>query len=114
MTPRRIAWNRFSGERFPTGTRLVGRGTRFGNPFTVSRYGRAEALRLFRAWLRGEPEAVARAHADGWPTRWPYGADLVAVIRTELVGHDVVCPGCRLDQQCHGDIVLAVAAGTEP
>lgn len=113
-TAKRLAWNRFSGQPFPTTAKLIGRGTRYGNPFRVSRYGRPEALRLHHLWLLGGPPAVTQAHADGWRADWPHGAELVALIRSELAGRDVVCTGCDLDEDCHGDLVLTVAAGTDP
>lgn len=117
-TPRRIAWQRGSRTPYPAGARRIDRISRYGNPFRISEHGgtyaRDESLRLYRLWLQGDPQTVALAHAERWPTHWPYGAALVALIRTQLAGHDVVCTGCREDQACHGDIVLQVARGEEP
>ena len=39
--------------------------------------------------------------------------DLVAAIRRDLAGRDVSC-WCRLDEECHGDLLLAVAEGGAP
>lgn len=111
---RRLPGSRFGGP-LPLGARFVGRGSRFGNPFKTIDHGglfaRAESLGWYRRWLRGDPEAVALAYACGWSKSWPHGAQLVALIRTNLAGRDVACSGCRLDQDCHADILLAVAAG---
>lgn len=116
--PRRHAWHRGCGKSYPTGAKLVSRSTRYGNPYRLAehggRYTRDESLRWYRRWLRGDPEAVARAHADGWPINWPYGAALVALIRAELAGRDLVCTGCGIDEACHADLVLRVAAGEDP
>lgn len=119
-SPRRIPnteWSRYNGVPLPAGARLIDRRSRYGNPFTLiehgGKYTRAQSLHLHRLFLRGDPDAVAQAHADGWPTHWPYGAELVALIRTNLAGHDVVCTGCGLDEACHGDLVLRVARGEE-
>jgi uncharacterized protein DUF4326 len=66
----------------------------FANPFTVKEYGRERALELFRQGLVADPEMVSR-------------------IRTYLGGWDLAC-WCGLDQDCHGGILLRVAAGDEP
>jgi hypothetical protein len=113
-TPKRIQWNRYSGQPLPPGAKLVDRSTRYGNPFKVAKYGRERALQLHRGWLVGDPAAVAQAHADHW--RWPdlYGPALVADIRANLAGYDLVCTGCGPDDDCHADLLLRVAAGEEP
>jgi len=108
--PKRIQWLRWSGSPLPANTRLVDRSTCFGNPFKIAKHGRERALELHRGWLRGDPDAVAQAHADRW--RWPdlHGQALAALIRQRLAGYDLACPGCRLDEQCHADLLLPVAA----
>jgi hypothetical protein len=113
-TPRRIQWSRFDRMPFPAGARLVDRSGRYGNPFTVKKYGRDRALDLHRGWLRCTPDVVALALADGW--RWPdmHGRTLVDLIRANLAGHDLVCTGCGPDDQCHADLILYVASGGNP
>ena len=66
----------------------------WANPHSVKRYGLAESLRLFRLHLRANPGLVDRA-------------------RVELAGQTLAC-WCRLDQECHGDILLAVIEGEAP
>lgn len=112
-TPKRLAWKRFGGEPFPDNAKLVDRSGCYGNPYKVAKYGLVLALELHRRWLRGDPEAVALAVADGW--RWPdlNGQALVDLIRTNLVDLDLVCTGCGPDQPCHADTLLRVAADGE-
>jgi Domain of unknown function (DUF4326) len=117
--PQRLYWNRWSREPFPTGAKLISRGTGFGNPFKVPKpHTDADldhVLHWHRRYLQGDPEAVRRARDD---YRWKYhhlhGQALVQRIREKLAGHDVVCTGCPPGQRCHGDLILAVAAGAEP
>ncbi|MCK2213995.1 DUF4326 domain-containing protein [Actinomadura sp. ATCC 31491] len=55
---------------------------------------RSEVISLCREHLREHPELVERA-------------------RQELQGRDLAC-WCPLDQECHGDVLVAVVAGQEP
>ena len=54
----------------------------------------AEAVAEYRQHLRDRPE-------------------LVAAIRAQLAGSDLAC-WCKPDQECHGDVLLRIAAGGEP
>jgi Domain of unknown function (DUF4326) len=64
----------------------VTRPTRWGNPYPVKAYGRANAIRLYREHLAQHPELVEAA-------------------RRELAGKDLAC-WCPLDQPCHADVLL--------
>lgn len=101
--PRRatVTW-RHPGGKKPTNVKLIGRTTRWGNPHRLAEHGpcpvprcqgalhsRAASLQRFREDLRADPARVAAA-------------------RRELRGYDLACPGCKLDEDCHGDIWLAV------
>jgi len=96
----RIQLQRRAGWRKPAGAVVVARPTRWGNPYAVGEYGREEAVRLYRAYLRDHPE-------------------IVEAVRRELAGRDLAC-WCRLtDEQgrrvpCHADVLLQVAAGGAP
>jgi hypothetical protein len=91
-TPKRIQLRRTPGWRKPQGAIVVARRTKWGNPFPVAKYGRAEAVRLHREWLATQP-------------------DLVAAARRELAGHDLAC-WCPVGEQCHADVLLGIANRT--
>lgn len=63
----------------------------WGNPVDVETHGRDQAIESYREYLRCLPV-------------------LVALIRRELAGRDLAC-FCSLDEPCHADILLRVAAG---
>lgn len=83
---KRIHFNRYKGDKLPPEAILVNRSSRWGNPYKVSEYGRAEALRLYRIYLedklREEPGYLL-----------------------PLIGKDIAC-NCALSEDCHGDILL--------
>jgi Domain of unknown function (DUF4326) len=94
--PQRIQWTRWQGMPLPPNTVNVQRPSRWGNPYPVRTYGRAEALRLFAAWLRALSE----------PERERYLAP--------LRGQDLACACAVYDKEglrvpCHGDIWLSLA-----
>lgn len=61
----------------------------------------AESVQCYRAYVLG----------GGWPIDWqPHRAPTVELIRAELRGHDLAC-WCPLDQPCHADVLLELAAG---
>jgi hypothetical protein len=86
--------------RVPEGAVYVGRaapGLRaspFANPFTVKKHGRAEAVRLYREDLMGNPQLLAQARRD-------------------LADKDLAC-WCSPAQLCHADILLEVANENSP
>jgi hypothetical protein len=98
----RIQFNRFDGDKLPAGAKLVTRPSRWGNPYAVGRslqgYRAAvdadDAVEMFRKLIAASPA-------------------FQQLVRDELGGKDLAC-ACRLDQVCHADILLRVAAGGEP
>lgn len=78
----------------PAGALYVGRAapglprSPYANPFRVGKEARsaAHACELYRVWLLGHPEVVEAA-------------------AVEIGRSDVAC-WCRLDQPCHGDVLL--------
>lgn len=81
------------GGRVPPGAVDIMRGTPFGNPFPITpQRPRAEAIRLFRAYLwdriQREPAFAAKVR--------------------ELHGRDVCC--CCAPAACHGDVLERAAA----
>lgn len=91
--PQRIQLQRRRGWRMPANAVKVDRRTRWGNPFRIGDgMGRGESLARFRAWIRAPERAAFRA-----------------AVRTELRDRDLAC-WCPLDQPCHADVLLAIAA----
>jgi hypothetical protein len=97
-SPRRVKveGDYFHG-RVPDGAIYVGRGapglpgSKWRNRYPVEQYGLDESLRRYEADLAGR----------------------AAEVRADLGGKDLAC-WCPLDQPCHADILLAVAAGEVP
>ena len=113
---KRIQRRRTKGWRKPEGAVSVGRGTRWGNPYRVSKTAegvwrledpsgrftnlltREKAARLAVQWF-------SEAIANGWnnaPTR--------DEIRQELSGKDLMC-WCPPELPCHADVLLEIANG---
>ncbi|MBP6252450.1 MAG: DUF4326 domain-containing protein [Rubrivivax sp.] len=89
----RVQLSRRAGWRMPAGTVKVARPTKWGNPFAVAGHGRAHAVHLYRGWLTG---MLAAGHLDP----------------AELRGKSLAC-WCRLDQECHADVLLELANASE-
>jgi uncharacterized protein DUF4326 len=93
--PERIRFNRFERKPFPPNTKLVTRGSRWGNPFPVARRGdpatHAAAVERYREWIMMPEQASLREDA-----------------RRELAGHDLACT-CAPGLPCHGDVLLEIA-----
>jgi hypothetical protein len=109
---------RTRGYRKPADAVAVTRSsTYWGNPYRLEDYGpdkviaRARVIELYCKYLRGEPEPGA--HMGGRIRHGLTGSELVAKIRRDLAGRTLAC-FCRLDQPCHADVLLRVAAGGEP
>lgn len=86
--PRRIQRKRTKGWRMPPNTVYVGRGTAWGNPYTVAKHGRKEAVTLYAA-IFNDGRGLLR-------------------MRRELRGKNLAC-FCPLDQPCHADVLLELA-----
>lgn len=113
MTPRRVQLTGGLYNRVvPAGAVDITRPSRWQNPFPVADYGRAQALRLYRGWLAGHPDTVALARSRGVRLHL-YGQALVDAARQQLAGRNLAC-WCKPDEECHGDILLAVIAETDP
>lgn len=95
--PKRIQRRRIKGWRMPSTAIYVGRGTPWGNPFTVDTYGRERAVALFREHLVEIKRIDPKLYRE----------------RLEpLRGKDLAC-FCRLDQVCHADVLLELVAELE-
>ncbi|HET7675665.1 MAG TPA: DUF4326 domain-containing protein [Gammaproteobacteria bacterium] len=93
--PKRIQRSRKKGWRMPPNTVYVGRPTKWGNPFTVNKYGREAALERFHLHLCNPNSAL--------------GFDLGEI--KELRGKNLAC-WCPLDAPCHADVLLELANRT--
>lgn len=103
--PERIRLRRAKGWRKPDGAITVARPSVWGNPFRLGGTVRGDddvevtldrdtMIALYRRWLAEHPEMVEKA-------------------RAELSGHDLAC-WCPLEDPCHADVLIRVAAGDEP
>ncbi|WNV50618.1 hypothetical protein [Pseudomonas phage Rollin] len=85
-------FNRHKGGFDPSNAILIGRPSKWGNPFVIGQHGtRAEVIAKYEAWLMSQPQ-------------------LVAQVKTELAGKDLVCY-CA-PAACHGDVLHKVANST--
>jgi len=91
----RIQLQRRAGWRKPAGAVVVARPTRWGNPYAVGEYGREEAVRLYRAYLRDHPE-------------------IVEAVRRELTGRPLACAGAGSTSRAMRTCCSKVAAGGAP
>jgi len=73
----------------PPNTVSVCRPGKWGNPFSITEYGRTLAIKNYRGWLAGMVAIGAR--------------DI-----NELRGKDLAC-FCRPGEPCHADILLEAA-----
>lgn len=96
--PDRIQLSRKKGWRKPENTVVVGRPSRWGNPWIIlTPGGRSLMVKRFREMLTTDTEA---REAFGYPSD--------DEIRAELAGKNLAC-WCRLDQPCHADVLLEIA-----
>lgn len=113
--PKRIQRKRTKGWRMPEGAVYVGRPSRWGNPFVVSRTpnGSWDVTADGRLWMHTTGLWVAQAkavelfqiHAGPMGNYEIERDDL-----DELAGRDLAC-WCPLDQPCHADVLLEIANG---
>src|SRR5690625_17440 len=98
----------------PSGAVYAGRGSRWGNPYAMRR-------NLPPVWLmsvtgvhssylthRRAAEAAVSAYRD-WLNTNP---EHVEEARRQLSGRDLMC-WCAQEDPCHGDVLLALANGSE-
>lgn len=84
MSPVRIQRKRSPGWRMPANTVYVGRGSKWGNPFTIANSGRVHPAIRFACEV----------------------APLLDV--TPLQGKNLAC-WCAPDAECHADVLLELA-----
>lgn len=107
--PERVQLKRSKGWRMPPNTVKVDRslGSRWGNPFLWSSYGKA-------LWDEdGRSQRQAAVDDYRWWINQPERAHLRAAARVDLRGRNLAC-WCPLDQPCHADVLLELANRPEP
>lgn len=85
--PRRIQRKRTKGWKMPPNTVYVGRGSLWGNPYTVEKHGRTQAVALYRQMYAGRG---------------------CLKLTRDLRGKNLAC-WCALDHPCHADVLLKIA-----
>ena len=95
----------------PANTVKVDRSTPLGNPFTAKDYGQARAIRLFCAWISGQP--IANAMRPGEPMQLARRRAALWVALPGLRGKHLAC-WCPLPEKgrpdsCHAAVLLALA-----
>ncbi|MEV1063413.1 DUF4326 domain-containing protein [Streptomyces sp. NPDC050263] len=114
--PARIQRQHTKGWRAPHGAVYVGRGTPWGNPYTLREHA---GHHLVTSPERGviyasTDEDDARRVAADWYRAWfSSQAGLLAAIRRQLAGRDLMCwcppPAPGGPDHCHAAVLLALA-----
>lgn len=76
------------GWRMPEGAKYVGRGSRWGNPYTVAEYGREGAVQLFREHLESMTPNERATYLEPLKT-----------VTT-------LCCWCKPGELCHADVLI--------
>jgi hypothetical protein len=87
----RIQRKRTKGWRMPPNTVYVGRGSKWGNPFSIKAYGRIKAVYKFQKALIKNNLPIT-----------------IEDVKRELKGKNLAC-WCALDKPCHADVLLELA-----
>jgi len=116
--PQRIQLSRQKGWRKPDGAVVVSRPSRWGNPFSVERWGRERAVEWFEMlangyWSPSKMDDLSESdYYDVYTARLKWMDRLRGhpseIARAELAGFDLAC-WCRPDELCHADVLLEVA-----
>ncbi|MFC5802763.1 DUF4326 domain-containing protein [Streptomyces formicae] len=114
-TPERIQRKRTAGWS-ANGAKYVGRGSRWGNPFTVAdcleagfadskNEAREVVADQFQRWMNGELDGGPGPEGTSWSRD---RRDWIRDNAAELRGRDLMC-WCPLDGPCHADVLLKLA-----
>jgi hypothetical protein len=113
--PERIQLSREKGWRMPANTKKVDRATIFGNPFPVEKYGRAEAIALYRNWLTGvmTREEIQKAYppmlANHLLAKRGWVLEALPHLRGKNLGCWCVLPKDGEPDMCHAALLLELA-----
>ncbi len=89
--PRRLRLSRKKGAKNPAGAVVIARPSKWGNSYKIGRLTRDQAIAAYKRDLYAGRLAFT-----------------VADVKRELKGRDIAC-WCRLEDACHGDLLLAIA-----
>jgi hypothetical protein len=90
--PQKIQRKRTKGWKMPENTVYIGRGSKWGNAFTVEKYGREKAVSMFKEYINHPNSPHCFVFDD---------------IKT-LQGKNLAC-WCKENEACHGDVLLEMA-----
>lgn len=103
---KRIQRKRTKGWKMPENCRYVGRPTKFGNPFSVERFGREMAVEMFHECLSNN--AMCYAYLDKLEATTAFNhMKYISEHIEELRGKNLAC-FCALDKICHADVLLEI------
>jgi hypothetical protein len=94
--PRRFRLSRKKDARKPAGAIVIARPSKWGNPHKIGRLTRDDAIAAYKRDLYAGKLRFA-----------------VADVKRELKGRDIAC-WCRLEDACHGDLLMAIANRRRP
>lgn len=105
-------WRAVDASSNPNGYVFIGRGSGYGNSWSIGSTG---WIVLPGGWIDRRPhEPLTREQAiASFINAKTHDIEFLRQIRKDLVGKDVMC-WCRLDQACHGDWLLEVANTPSP
>ena len=96
MMPVRIQRKRTRGWKMPPNTVYVGRGSKWGNPFTIAEYGRERAVANHALLMR-----------EFYDSPSTLGIDFRDALEG-LAGKNLAC-WCKPGEACHADVLLELA-----
>jgi hypothetical protein len=111
MMPKRIQLQRTKGWRKPEAAIVVSRPSKWGNMFRVgdpSPWGDHEPMDR-AACVEAYKYATGSVNYRLGSPHWSPNPQFAAAVRAHLAGHDLAC-WCPLDEPCHADLLLTVAA----
>jgi Domain of unknown function (DUF4326) len=113
--PVRIQLARERGWKMPPNTIRVDRTSKFGNPFSIDRYGHQEALALHRSWITGElsDEHILKTYSPLIGNHLLSRRKLMVGLLPTLIGKDLAC-WCPTDCPCHADTLIELANSMDP
>lgn len=119
VSPARVQRRRVKGWKAPAGAVYVGRGSKWGNPFSITPVDRHGCY----PWgyrVNGDPSVASAGHIYSTEALAAeraahlYRREIVHLVRignrdlSVLAGKDLMC-WCPLDQPCHADVLLELA-----